>query len=144
MRFRTLCVFILAATALPALADTPMQAGLWEKTETVTIDGTQVPSQPRSVCLKANEASLERLLLISDDEAKARGCKSEITRPGEGQAVMTMSCPASDDVPAIDVSADVHFTSTSYEGTGKVSLKSKDGQERQGSSVLSGKRAGDC
>jgi hypothetical protein len=141
---RILCAFLLAAVTLPALADTSVQSGLWEKTETVTMDGTQVPSQPRSICLKASEASLERLLLISDDEAKARGCKSEITRPGEGQAVMTMSCPASDDGPAIDVSADVHFTSTSYEGTGKVVIKSKDGQERKGSSVLSGKRSGDC
>jgi uncharacterized protein DUF3617 len=141
---RILCAFLLAAATLPAHADTSVQAGLWEKTETVTVDGTQIPSHPSSICLKAGEASLERLLLISDDEAKARGCKSEITRPGEGQAVMTMSCPASDDGPALDVSADVHFTSTSFEGTGKVLIKGKDGQERTGSSVLSGKRAGDC
>jgi hypothetical protein len=103
-----------------------------------------VPSSPRSVCLKAGEASLERLLLINDDEAKARGCKSEITRPGEGQAVMTMSCPASDDGPAVEVSADVRFTPTTFEGKGKVLIKGKDGQERKGASVLSGKRAGDC
>src|SRR5579862_816626 len=114
MRVRMLCVLLLATVTLPAQADTSVQAGLWEKTETVTLDGTQVPSNPRSVCLKAGEASLERLLLINDDEAKARGCKSEITRPGEGQAVMTMSCPASDDEPAVDVSADVRFTPTTF------------------------------
>ena len=142
MRVPALCV--LLAMTIPAYADTSVQAGLWEKTETVTLDGTQVPSSPRSVCLKAGEASLERLLLINDDEAKARGCKSEITRPGEGQAVMTMSCPASDDEPAVEVSADVRFTPTTFEGAGKVSIKGKDGQERKGSSVLSGKRAGDC
>jgi hypothetical protein len=140
---REWCILLLTTT-LPAYADTSVQAGLWEKTETVTVDGTQVPSQPRSVCLKAGEASLERLLLINDDEAKARGCKSEITRPGEGQAVMTMSCPASDDEPAVEVSADVRFTPTTFEGAGKVSIKGKDGQERKGASVLSGKRAGDC
>jgi hypothetical protein len=138
-----LCVLLLVAT-IPARADTSVQAGLWEKTETVMIDGTQVPSSPRSICLKAGEASLERLLLINDDEAKARGCKSEITRPVEGRVLMTMSCPASGDEPAVDVSADVRFTPTTFEGNGKVSIKGKDGQERRGSSVLSGKRAGDC
>ncbi len=142
MRVPVLCVFL--AMTIPALAETSVQPGLWEKTETVTLDGTQVPSSPRSVCLKAGEASLERLLLINDDEAKARGCKSAITRPGEGQAVMTMSCPASGDEPGVDVSADVRFTPTTFEGIGKVSIKGKDGQERKGSSVLSGKRAGDC
>jgi hypothetical protein len=135
---------VLLATTLPAHADTSVQAGLWEKTETVTVDGTQVPSQPRSVCLKAGEASLERLLLINDDEAKARGCKSEITQPGEERQLLSMSCPASDTEPAVDVSADVRFTPTSFEGTGKVLIKGKDGTDRKGTSVLSGKRMGDC
>jgi hypothetical protein len=137
------CLLLLPMT-LPAHADTSVQAGLWEKSETVTVDGTKVPSQPRSVCLKAGEASLERLLLISDDEAKARGCKSEITQPGEGREILSMSCPASDTEPAVDVSADVRFTQTTFEGTGKVVIKAKDGSERKGTSVLSGKRAGDC
>jgi hypothetical protein len=137
------CLLLLAMT-LPAHADTSVQAGLWEKTETVTVDGTKVPSQPRSVCLKAGEASLERLLLINDDEAKARGCKSEITQSGEGREILSMSCPASDTEPAVDVSADVRFTPTSFEGTGKVLIKGKEGQERNGTSTLSGKRAGDC
>jgi len=140
---RAWCLLLLATT-IPAYADTSVQPGLWEKTETVTVDGTKVPSEPRSVCLKAGEASLERLLLINDDEAKARGCKSEITRPGEGREILSMSCPASDTEPAVDVSADVRFTPTSFEGAGKVLIKSKDGQERKGTSVLSGKRAGDC
>jgi hypothetical protein len=143
MRARLLCVFLLVA-ALPAGADTSVQAGLWEKTETVTLDGTQVPSQPRSVCLKPGDASLERLLLINDDEAKARGCKSEIVRPAEGREILSMSCPASDTEPAVDVSADIRFTPTSFEGTGKVRIKGKDGHERKGTSALSGKRAGDC
>jgi hypothetical protein len=140
---RAWCILLLTTT-LPAYADTSVQAGLWEKTETVTVDGTQVPSQPRSVCLKAGEASLERLLLINDDEAKARGCTSEITRPGEARLLMTMSCPANDTEPAVDVSADVRFTPTSFEGSGTVLIKGKGGPDRKGTSVLSGKRAGDC
>ena len=140
---RLWCLFLLAA-AIPARADTSVQPGLWSTTETVTVDGTKVPTQPRSVCLKAGEASLERLLLINDDEAKARGCKSEITQPGEGREILTMSCPASDAEPAVDVSADVRFTPTSFEGTGKVLIKGKDGSDRKGTSRLSGKRMGDC
>ena len=143
MRVRMLCVFLLAIT-FPAHADTSVQPGVWERTESVTVDGTQVPSSPRSVCLKAGEATLERLLLINDDEAKARGCTSEITRPGEGRELMTMSCPANGDEPAVDVSADVRFTPTTFEGTGKVVIKGKDGSERKGNSVLTGKRLGDC
>ena len=143
MRIRMLCVFFLAAT-IPARADTSVQAGRWEKTETVTVDGTQVPSQPRTVCLKAGEASLERLLLINDDEAKARGCKSDITKPDAGRELLSMSCPASDTEPAVDVSADVRFTPTSFEGTGKVLIKGKGAPDRKGTSVLSGKRTGDC
>ena len=140
---RLWCLFLLAA-AIPARADVSVQSGLWSKTETVTVDGTKVPSQPLSVCLKAGEASLERLLLISDDEAKARGCKSEITQPAEGREILSMSCPASDSEPAVDVTADVRFTPTSFEGTGKVLIKGKDAHDRKGTSVLSGKRMGDC
>jgi hypothetical protein len=135
---------LLVAVTIPAHADTSVQAGQWEKTETVTLDGAQVPSRPRTVCLKEGEASLERLLLINDDEAKARGCKSEITRPAEARLLMTMSCPASDTEPAVDVSADVRFTPTSFEGTGKVVIKGKGGPDRKGTSVLAGKRTGDC
>jgi hypothetical protein len=135
---------LLLATTIPAYADTSMQPGLWEKTETVTVDGTPVPSRPRSVCLKAGEASLERLLLINDDEATARGCKSDVIRPGQAREILSMSCPASDTEPAVDVSADVRFTPTSFEGTGKVVIKGKDGPDRKGTSILSGKRMGDC
>jgi hypothetical protein len=135
---------LLVAVTIPAHADTSVQAGQWEKTETVTLDGAQVPSRPRTVCLKEGEASLERLLLINDDEAKARGCKSEITRPAEARLLMTMSCPASDTEPAVDVSADVRFTPTSFEGIGKVVIKGKGGPDRKGTSVLAGKRTGDC
>jgi len=140
---RLWCLFLLAA-AIPARADTSVQPGLWSTTETVTVDGTKVPTEPRSVCLQEGEASLERLLLISDDEAKARGCKSEITQPAASREILTMSCPASDTEPAVDVSADVRFTPTSFEGTGKVLIKGKDAPDRKGTSVLSGKRMGDC
>jgi hypothetical protein len=136
--------FLLLAIALPVHADTSIQVGLWEKTESVTMEGSKVPTHRQSVCLKAGEASLERLLLLNDDEVKARGCKSEIAQPREGQRVLSLSCPASEQDPAIDVVADVRFTPTSFQGIGRILIKSKDGQERRGNSVLSGRRMGDC
>jgi hypothetical protein len=134
-------VLLLAAGAR---ADTAVQPGLWEKTEKVTLDGTALPARPRTACLKASEASLERLVMIDGEEAKARGCKSEETRPSPGTLRLSMSCPASDAEPAIDATAEVRYTPTSFEGTGTVKMTAKDGQTHSGTSVLSGKRQGDC
>jgi hypothetical protein len=137
---------VLATTlwTVSAWAETAVQAGLWEKTEKVTLDGNVLPAQPRNVCLKANEASLERLVMMNDEEARARGCKSEETQPSSGTLRMTMSCPASDSEPAVDATAEVRYTPTSFEGTGTVKMTAKDGQTHSGTSLLSGKRQGDC
>jgi hypothetical protein len=142
--------WLLLAATLPTMlgasawAETAIQPGLWEKTEKVTVDNRELPSQPRSVCLKAGEASLERLLLINDDEATARGCKSEVTPAGAGLVRMSMSCPASADEPAVVARLEVRFTATSFDGTGSVEIKPKDGPAHTGMSALSGKRRGDC
>lgn len=136
-----LAVLLLAAGAR---ADTAIQPGLWERTEKVTVDGRELPSEPRSVCLKPGEASLGRLLLVDDDEAAARGCKSDETAAGEGLVRMTMSCPANGDEPAVAAKLEVRFTATSFEGTGSVEIKPKDGPAQIAKSVLSGKRRGDC
>jgi hypothetical protein len=135
---------VLLLMAAGARADTAVRPGLWETTEKVTLDGNDLPVRPRSVCLKANEASIERLLMLSEEEAKARGCKSEETQPSSGSVRMTMSCPASDSEPAIDAAAEVRYTPTSFEGTGTVKMTAKDGQTHSGTSALSGKRRGDC
>ena len=44
----------------------------------------------------------------------------------------------------VDASAEITFSATSYEGLGQLTVKSKDGTTAKGSSVLSGKRVGDC
>jgi hypothetical protein len=143
MRVRMLFAFLLAAT-FPAHADTSVQPGLWEKTEKVTLDGRELASRPRSVCLKPGEASLERLLLINDEEAAARGCKSEV-QPAAGVVRMPMSCPARDDEPAVVAKLEVRYTPTSFEGSGSVEITPKArSQAQKGMSVLSGKRLGDC
>lgn len=127
-----------------AWAETAVAPGLWEKTEKVTVDSRDLPSEPRSICLKAGEASLERLVLINDDEAAARGCKSEVTPAEPGLVRMTMSCPASGEEPAVVARLEVRFTATSFEGTGSVEIKPKTGPALTGKSTLSGKRRGDC
>jgi hypothetical protein len=139
----TLPVAVLSMLASMAHAETPIQAGQWEKTEKVTLDGSALPSRPRKICLKAGEASLERLLMITADEATARGCKSEVSAPGPGLVRMSMTCPANDTEPAISTTMDLKFTPTSFEGSGTVEVKAKD-HESKGTSLLSGKRVGDC
>jgi hypothetical protein len=134
-------LFLLAPMAH---AETPIHAGLWEKTEKVTLDGKELSPRSHRICLKAGEASLERLMLITADEAAARGCNSSVSAPGPGLVRMSMSCPASDTESAIDAAMELRFTPTSFEGSGTVEIKAKDGHDGKGTSQLSGKRLGDC
>ena len=39
---------------------------------------------------------------------------------------------------------ELKFTPTSFEGSGTVEIKAKDGHDGKGTSLLSGKRLGDC
>lgn len=135
---------LLAMLAMSASAETALQAGLWEKIEKVTAEGGKPSSRTSSVCLKSGEADLERLLMMSDDEAKARGCKKEVTQSGKDALRMSLSCPANADEPAVTVRLEVRFTTTTFEGTGTVDTKPKDGPAQTGTSALSGKRLGDC
>jgi hypothetical protein len=127
-----------------AHAETPIEPGLWEKTEKVTVDGKELSPRSQKICLKAGEATLERLMLITADEAAARGCNNSVSAPGPGLVKMSMSCHASDTGPAIGAAMDLKFTPTSFEGTGTVETKAKDGHADKGTSLLSGKRLGDC
>jgi hypothetical protein len=142
--YRVLLIAVLPLLTAEVRAETAVQAGLWEKTEKVTVDGRDQPSRPRSVCLQQGEASLERLLMMNDEEAAARGCRNEVARPRPGIARMSMACPAKDDEPAVVATMEVRYTATSFEGSGSVEIKAKDGSAQKGASVLSGKRLGDC
>jgi hypothetical protein len=137
-------VAALSLLAPMAHAETPIQAGLWERTEKVTLDGKELPSRSQKICLKAGEASLERLMLITADEAAARGCDRNVSAPGPGLVRMSMSCPASDAEPAVGAAMELKFTPTSFEGSGTEEIKAKDGHDGKGTSLLSGKRLGDC
>jgi hypothetical protein len=136
-----LALFLLVPMAQ---AETPVQAGLWERTEKVTLDGKELPARSHRICLKAGEANLERLVLITADEAAARGCNSSVSEQGSGLVRMSMSCPASDAEPAVDATMELKFTPTSFDGTGTVAIKTRNGDDSKGTSLLSGKRLGDC
>ena len=53
-------------------------------------------------------------------------------------------CPATDQAPGVTAEAEISYSPTGYEGVGQLTVRSKDGTTAKGSSVLSGKRVGDC
>jgi len=67
--------------------------------------------------------------------------------PGPKQADIfkaTTVCPATDQTPGITAEAEVSYKPDSYQGLGQLTVKDKAGTTIKGSSVLSGKRVGDC
>ncbi|MDP2332976.1 MAG: DUF3617 family protein [Reyranella sp.] len=145
---KSFAISVMAAAALmagPAGAQTAIQAGLWETNDKTTMEGVQpIPATSRKVCLKAAEAQLERLLFPSPEEMKQHGCTYEGGLKQPGVLKSTLSCPPNDEVAGIDAQAEITFSSTSYEGQGQIVAKDKAGTTLKGSSVLAGKRVGDC
>ena len=135
----------LSLAALPAQAQTAIQPGLWEVTDKTTMEGVQaMPSSSKRVCVKGGEAILERLLYPSPEDFAKHGCTFT---PGAKQAGIfkaTTVCPATDQTPGVTANAEVSYTSDSYQGLGQLVVKDKAGTTAKGSSVLSGKRVGDC
>jgi hypothetical protein len=137
-------VAALSMLAPVAHAETSIQTGLWEKTEKVTLDGKEQSPRSQKICLKAGEASLDRLVLMTAEEAAARGCTISVASPGSGRVRASMTCPASDSEPAVGAAMELNFTPTSFEGSGTVEIRARDGREGKGTSLLSGRRLGDC
>lgn len=144
-------VFAVSTAAVMSLmvaqagAQTAIQPGLWESNDKTTMEGVQpMPATSKKVCLKANEAQLERLLFPTPEEMAQHGCKYEggVKQPGVLQS--SLSCPPTNDIAGIDAKAEITFTPTSYEGLGQIVAKDKAGTTLKGSSMLSGKRVGDC
>lgn len=135
----------LSLAALAAQAQTAIQPGLWEVTDKTTMEGVQaMPSSSKRVCVKGGEAILERLLYPSPEDFAKHGCTFT---PGAKQAGIfkaTTVCPATDQTPGVTATAEVSYKSDSYQGLGQLVVKDKAGTTAKGSSVLSGKRVGDC
>ena len=141
-------VSVIVAVSLMAAqagAQTAIQAGEWETTEKTALEGVQpMPPATKKVCLKANEAQLERLLFPSPEEIAQHGCKYDGATKTPGVLNATLSCPPAGDMPGVDAKAEITYTQTSYEGLGQLTAKDKSGTTIKGSSTLSGKRLGDC
>ena len=145
MKWHVQAVFIVLLAAGPAAAQTAIQPGLWEVTDKTTLEGVQsMPSTSKKVCVKGGEAILERLLYPPPEEFAKHGCTFT---PGPKQAGLfraTTSCPATEDVAGVTANAEINYKPDSYEGLGQLMVKDKSGTTLKGSSVLSGKRIGDC
>jgi hypothetical protein len=132
-------------TAGAARAQTAIQAGMWEVSDTTTMEGVQpMPSTSRQVCVKANEATLERLIYPTPDDFAKHGCSFTPGAKQEGVFTATTACPATDQTPGVTADAEISYKPDSYEGLGQLTVKGKDGTTIKGSSVLKGKRIGDC
>ena len=137
-------IIALSSVANDAQAQTALQPGLWEVTDKTTIAGTESPAASQRVCLKAGDATLERLLIPSPEEFATRGCMLQPAPKQAGIFKATIACPATDQRRGITANAEITYKADSYEGLGQLLLKDKAGTTAPGSSKLSGKRVGDC
>ena len=142
---------VIAATVAAGLvagtahAQTPLQAGMWEVTDKTTLQGVQpTPATSKKVCIKGGEATLERLLYPSPEDFAKHGCTFAPGPKQPGIFKAKTVCPPTDQLPGVTADAEISYKPDSYEGLGQLLLKDKAGTEVKGSSVLSGKRIGDC
>ena len=99
---------VSSLVAAPVGAQTAIQAGEWETTEKTTMEGVQpMPPSSKKVCLKADEAQLERLLFPTPDEIKQHGCKYEPGAKKAGMLAATLTCPPNDQVPGVTARAEI-------------------------------------
>jgi hypothetical protein len=146
MKSLFLCAAATVALAAGASqAQTAIQAGLWEVSDKTELEGVQpMPSTSKKVCVKGGEAILERLLYPTPDDFAKHGCTFT---PGAKQAGVfkaTTVCPPTDQTPGVTAEAEISYKPDSYQGLGQLTVKDKAGTTVKGTSVLSGKRVGDC
>ena len=90
------------------------------------------------------EAILERLLYPTPDDFAKHGCTFSPGPKQPGIFKATTVCPPIDQTPGVTAEAEISYKPDSYEGLGQLTVKDKAGTTVKGSSVLSGKRVGDC
>ena len=135
---------VVAAVAGTAHAQTALQPGQGETTDKGEIEGGgSMPAATKTVCLKGADATLERLLFLSPDKLKEAGCSAEPGPKKTGVLTSTLTCK-SEERGELTAKVEVNYTATSYEGVGRMEVKTKAGKLVKGSSILTGKRLGDC
>ena len=139
----------IGATLISGAAggQTAIQPGMWEITDTMTFEDGKSAATSFSKCLKGDAAILEILLYPSEafPIMLASGC---VFTPGPKHPSVfkaTLACPATQRALATTFEAEVSYKPDSYEGRNQITAKDKAGAAIQiASSVLSGKRVGDC
>jgi hypothetical protein len=143
--FGVLAVIAVSLVAGLAHAQTAIQPGQWEVSDKTTMEGVQtIPPTSKTVCVKPADATLENLLFPPPEQIKAQGCTYTDGGKQAGIFKATIACPATDQQPGVTASAEINFSTTSYEGLGQLEIKTKAGETAKGKSVLNGKRVGDC
>lgn len=138
-------IVALSMVAGAGQAQTALQPGLWEVTDKTTMEGVQpMPMTSRKVCIKGAEATLERLLYPAPDVFAKHGCTFRPAAAQPGVFKATTMCPATATLPSVTATAEISYKPDSYEGLGQLLIKDATGTTLKGSSVMSGKRVGDC
>jgi len=141
----TAAAIAITLVAGPTFGQTTIQAGLWETTDKTTLEGMQpMPAGSKRVCAKGGEAILERLLYPTPDDFAKHGCTFTPGPMAPGIFKATTVCPPTAEMPGVTAEAEISYKQDSYEGLGRLTVKDKSGTTVKGSSVLSGKRLGDC
>lgn len=141
---KVLAFLVVAAVAGAAHAQTAVQPGQWEVTDKGEIEGGgPMPPATRTVCLKGEDATLERLLFLTPAKLKEEGCSAEPGPKKAGVLTSTLTCK-SEERGELSAKVEVNYTATSYEGVGRMEVKTKAGKQVKGTSTLTGKRLGDC
>ncbi len=144
---RSVIAAAIAATLIagPTFGQTAVQAGLWETTDKTTLEGVQpLPATSKRACIKGGEAILERLLYPTPDDFAKHGCSFSPGPKQPGIFKATTVCPATAETPGVTAEAEISYKQDSYDGRAQLTVKDKAGTTVKGSSILTGKRVGDC
>ena len=145
MKRLVLAALLAGTTVATVQAQTALQPGLWEITDKTTLEGTQpTPATSRELCLKGEEATLERVLYPAPEQFAKHGCTFTPGPKQPGVFKAKTVCPANDTLPEVTAEAEISYKPDSYEGLGQLLLRDRTGATVKGSSVLTGKRLRDC
>ena len=144
MKRLVLAALLAGTTVATVQAQTALQPGLWEITDKTTLEGTQpTPATSRELCLKGEEATLERVLYPAPEQFAKHGCTFTPGPKQPGVFKAKTVCPANDTLPEVTAEAEISYKPDSYEGLGQLLLRDRTGATVKGSSVLTGKRLRD-
>ena len=145
MKRLVLVAVAACAPILAAKAQTALKPGLWEITDKTSFEnGAPIPPASRELCLKGDEATLERVLYPAPEQFAKHGCTFAPGPKEPGLFKAKTVCPANETLPEVTAEAEIRYKPDSYEGMGQLLLRDRSGNTAKGTSVLTGKRLKDC